>query len=70
MDTTGTRDFVLYSEASLAQGVIVDHAPQACNRGLHWRKTMDHEISYIGKRSIDIEPLDKNQGAVSATVGR
>ena len=27
MDTTGTKDFVLYSEVSFAQGVIVDHAP-------------------------------------------
>ena len=26
-DTTGTKDFVLYSEVSFAQGVIVDHAP-------------------------------------------
>ena len=25
-DTTGTKDFVLYSEVSFAQGVIVDHA--------------------------------------------
>ena len=29
MDTTGTKDFVLYSEVSFAQGVIVDHAPLA-----------------------------------------
>ena len=27
MDTTGTKDFVLYNEVSFAQGVIVDHAP-------------------------------------------
>ena len=27
MDTTGTKDFVLYSEVSFDQGVIVDHAP-------------------------------------------
>ena len=27
MDTTGTKNFVLYSEVSFAQGVIVDHAP-------------------------------------------
>ena len=26
-DTTGTKDFVLYSEVSFAQGVIIDHAP-------------------------------------------
>ena len=26
-DTTGTKDFVLYSKVSFAQGVIVDHAP-------------------------------------------
>ena len=26
-DTTGTKDFVLYSEVSFAQGVIADHAP-------------------------------------------
>ena len=26
-DTTGTKDFVFYSEVSFAQGVIVDHAP-------------------------------------------
>ena len=27
MDTTGIKDFVLYSEMFFAQGVIVDHAP-------------------------------------------
>ena len=27
MDTTGTKDFVLYSKVSFAQGMIVDHAP-------------------------------------------
>ena len=28
MDTTGTKDFVLYSEVSFTkEGVIVDHAP-------------------------------------------
>ena len=27
MDTNGTKDFVLYSEVSFAQGVIVDHTP-------------------------------------------
>ena len=26
-DTTGTKNFVLYSEMSFAQGVIVNHAP-------------------------------------------
>ena len=26
-DTTGSKDFVPYSEVSFAQGVIVDHAP-------------------------------------------
>ena len=26
-DTTRTQDFVLFSEVSLAQGLIVDHAP-------------------------------------------
>ena len=26
-DTTGTKDFVLYSKVSFAQGVIVDHIP-------------------------------------------
>ena len=26
-DTTETKDIVLYSEVSFAQGVIVDHAP-------------------------------------------
>ena len=26
MDTTGSKGFVLYSEVSYAQGVIVDHA--------------------------------------------
>ena len=27
MDTTGTKDFVLYSEVFFTQGVIVDHTP-------------------------------------------
>ena len=27
MDTNGTKDVVLYSEVSFAQGVIVDYAP-------------------------------------------
>ena len=26
-DTTGTKDFVLYSEMSLAQELVADHAP-------------------------------------------
>ena len=26
-DTIGTKDFVLYSEVSLAQGLVVDHTP-------------------------------------------
>ena len=26
-DTTGTKDFVLYSEVSFVQGVIIDHIP-------------------------------------------
>ena len=37
-DTTGTSDFILYSEVSFAQGVIVDHAPFAI------------VASYAGKR--------------------
>ena len=28
MDTTGTKDYVLYSEVSFAQGVIVYHVPR------------------------------------------
>ena len=27
MGTIGTKDFVLYSEVSLAQGLVIDHAP-------------------------------------------
>ena len=27
IDTIGTKGFVLYSEGSLAQGLVVDHAP-------------------------------------------
>ena len=27
MDTIGTKDFVLYSVVSLAQGLVVDHTP-------------------------------------------
>ena len=27
MDTSGTKDFILYSEVLLAQGVVVDHTP-------------------------------------------
>ena len=27
IDTIGTKDFVLYIEMSLAQGLVVDHAP-------------------------------------------
>ena len=53
-DTTGTKDFVLYSKVSFAQGVIVDHAPSYNRDQLCWNKTTDHEISCIDKRSIVI----------------
>ena len=32
MDTNGTKDFVLCSKVSFAQGVIADHAPLAVTR--------------------------------------
>ena len=52
MDTTGTKDFVLYNEVSFAQGVvIVDHAPltivASYARARLW-------ISCSDERSIDI----------------
>ena len=60
MDTTGTKDFVLYSEVSFAQGPCLSY-----NRGrLCWSKTVDHEICSTDKRSIDSYPLDKNQGHI------
>ena len=51
-DTTRTKDFVLYSEVSFVEGVIVGHA--SYNHGqLCWSKIMDHEISCINEKSID-----------------
>ena len=59
---TGNKDFALYSEVSLAQGPLVNHAP------------LTIVVSYAGARlwtlktvvlMIDlliISPLDKNQG--------
>ena len=63
-DTTRTKDFVLYSKGSFAEWVIVDHASLTIVASQS--KTMDHEISWIDKRSIDIQPLDKNQGHIWA----
>ena len=44
MDTTGTKDFVLYSEVSFAQVVIVDHAPltivASCAGARLWTKSL------------------------------
>ena len=52
-DTTGTEYFVLYSEVSFAQVVIVDHAPLTIVASYAGAiKTMDHETSCIDKRSI------------------
>ena len=52
-DTNGTKDFVLYSEVSFAQGVIVDHAPLTIMAMLEQDYNyMDHEINCIDERSI------------------
>ena len=53
MDTTGTKHFVVYSEVFFAQGGDCWPRP-SCNPGqLCWSKNVDHEISYIGKRSLE-----------------
>ena len=56
MDTTGTKDFVLYSEVSFAQGAVVDHIPLT----IVATYAVDHEISCIDDRSNGIYPLDNN----------
>ena len=48
MNTTGTKAFVLYSEVSFAQGVIVDCAPLTIVASYAGAiNTVDHEISCI-----------------------
>ena len=44
-DTTGTKDFVLYSEVSFAQGLFVDHTP------------LTVVASYAGPRPWTIKPV-------------
>ena len=51
MDTTGTIDFVLYSEVSLVLGVVVDHTPLTANYDVARLWTM---------KSIVIYRLDKD----------
>ena len=73
-DTTGTKDFVLYSEVSFAQRVIVDHAPLTIVASqLCWSKTMDHEISRTDEKSIDCLALiqeSRTYLGYIATIGR
>ena len=47
MDTIGTKGFVLYSEVSLAQGLVVDHAPPTIVASPDKSNTMDDEKDYI-----------------------
>ena len=55
MDITGTKILSSIARCPLLRGVIVDHAPLTI-MGSYAReiKAMDHEISCIDKRSIDI----------------
>ena len=64
MDTTGTKDFVLYSEVSLAHGEVADIAPLfICGQLMMMGWAMDNEKIVL---IIDLKPLDKNQGHVWA----
>ena len=54
-DTTGTKDFVLYSEVFLAQGVTVDHAPLTIMASYAGARLWTMKCSCIDKRSIDIK---------------
>ena len=47
MDTTGTKHFVLYSEVSFVQGVVIE--PSYNRDQLCWSKAMDHESVVLTK---------------------
>ena len=54
-DTTGTKDFVLYSEVSFVQesGVIVDHAPLTIVARYAGARLWTMKSVVLIKRSID-----------------
>ena len=62
MDNTGTKNFVLYGEMSLAQWVTIDHTP------------LSIVVSYAGARVWTMKSVVLNQGHsyldYIATVGR
>ena len=52
----GPKNFVRYSEVSLAQGLLVDHAPPIIVAST----TMDNEKDRIDERFVNLQLLSKN----------
>ena len=53
-DTIGTKNFVCCSEVSLAQGLVVDHAPPTIAASYdEARATVDDEKDHIDERSVN-----------------
>ena len=51
-NTIGTKDFVLYNEVSLAQGLVVDHTPPTIVAS-HDKARLSTMKNYTDKRFID-----------------
>ena len=47
-DTIGTKEFVLYSKVSLAQGLVVDHTPPTIVAN-HDKARLSRIRAYLGK---------------------
>ena len=52
-DTIGTKIFVRCSEVSLAQGLVVDHAPPTIAASYDKSTTVDDEKVHIFERSVN-----------------
>ena len=61
VDTIGSEGFVLYSEVSVAQGLVAGHAPVLIVSNYDGNETMDDETDNIDERFTDLQLLDKKQ---------
>ena len=52
-DTIGTKNFVCRSEVSLAQGLVVDHAPPTIAASYDKALPVDDEKDRIDERSVN-----------------
>ena len=60
-DTTGTKDFVLYSEVSFAQGLVIDHTPFTIVVNYKIKQDYGYEKNCNDERLINLLLVYKNQ---------